>query len=94
MVDAERQAQGEINDAARAVKRIWTEPGTAALLRWAKGVLIVPFCGRGAYFLGGQGGHGVLCCARPGRNGASRPFTPWAAPAQGCRQADRGDQSP
>lgn len=73
MEDAERQAQGEINDATRAVNRMWMQPGMAALLRSAKGVLIVPAYGRGAYFLGGQGGRGVLVLRRHG--------TEWSQPA-------------
>jgi len=73
MADAERQAQGEINDATRAVKRMWMEPGVAALLRAAKGVLVVPAYGRGAYFLGGQGGRGVLV--------VRRSATEWSEPA-------------
>lgn len=64
MAAAERQAQGEIDEATRAVNRMRMEPGVAALLGSAKGVLLVPAYGRGAYFLGGQGGHGVLVLRR------------------------------
>ena len=60
LAGAARQAQVEIDDATRAVDRMWMAPGLAALLRSAKGVLVVPVYGRGAYFLRGQGGQGVL----------------------------------
>jgi SH3 domain-containing YSC84-like protein 1 len=60
MADAALQAQNEVDGAAAAVTRMQAEPGMAALLRSAKGVLVVPDYGRGAYFIGGQGGQGVL----------------------------------
>jgi len=73
MVDAERQAQGEINDATLTVNRLWMEPGMPALLRSAQGILVVPAYGRGEYFLGGQGGRGVLVLRRSA--------TEWSQPA-------------
>lgn len=73
MVDAERQAQGEIDDATLTVTRMWMEPGMPALLRSAEGVLVVPAYGRGEYFLGGQGGRGVLVLRRSA--------TEWSQPA-------------
>lgn len=60
LADAARQAQDEISGATVAVRRMQAEPETAALLRSAKGVLVVPDYGKGAYFIGGQGGRGVL----------------------------------
>lgn len=60
MADASRQAQEEVNSATGAVERMQSQPAMAALLRSAKGVLVVPDYGKGAYFLGGQGGRGVL----------------------------------
>ena len=73
MVDAENQAQREINHATSAVTRMWTEPGIASLLGVARGVLVVPVYGRGAYFLGGQGGRGVLLLRKSA--------TEWSQPA-------------
>ena len=73
MVAAERQAQGEINDATLTVNRMWMEPGMPALLRAAQGILVVPAYGRGEYFLGGQGGRGVLVLRRSP--------TEWSQPA-------------
>lgn len=71
--DASQQAQSEVNGATAAVNRIQADPGMAALLRSAKGVLVVPDYGRGAYFIGGQGGRGVLLLRQ--REGA------WSQPA-------------
>jgi SH3 domain-containing YSC84-like protein 1 len=73
MADAVQQAQTEVNGATVAVNRMQAEPGMAALLRSARGVLVVPEYGEGAYFIGGQGGRGVLLLRR--RNGA------WSQPA-------------
>lgn len=73
MADASRQAQDEVNDATRTVDRMQAEPAMAVLLRSAKGVLVVPDYGNGAYFLGGQGGRGVLLLR--GRGGE------WSEPA-------------
>ena len=60
MADASRQAQDEVNGATGTVDRMQADPAMALLLRSAKGVLVVPDYGKGAYFLGGQGGRGVL----------------------------------
>lgn len=60
MADAAHQAQNEVNGATVAVHRMQADPGMAALLKSAKGVLVVPDYGRAAYFIGGQGGRGVL----------------------------------
>lgn len=57
---AAHQAQDEVNGATVIVTRMQTKLRVAALLRVAKGVLVVPQYGKGAYFLGGQGGNGVL----------------------------------
>ena len=73
MADQAQQAQSEINGATAAVNRMQAEPGMAALLRSAQGVLVVPDYGRGAYFIGGQGGRGVLLLRQ--RSGA------WSQPA-------------
>jgi lipid-binding SYLF domain-containing protein len=73
MTDAARQAQDEINGSAVAVNRMRAEPKMAALLRSAKGVLVVPDYGRGAYFIGGQGGRGVLLLRESGAR--------WSEPA-------------
>ena len=60
MADASRQAQDEVNGATGTVELMQAESAMAVLLRSAKGVLVVPGYGKGAYFLGGQGGRGVL----------------------------------
>lgn len=73
MADAAQQAQTEVDGATAAVNRMQSDPGMAALLRAAKGVLVVPDYGRGAYFIGGQGGRGVLLLRQ--RDGA------WSQPA-------------
>ena len=73
MADASRQAQDEVNGATGVVDRIQAQPGMAVLLLSAKGLLVVPAYGKGAYFLGGQGGRGVLLLR--GSGGA------WSEPA-------------
>jgi lipid-binding SYLF domain-containing protein len=73
MAEAADQAQDEVDGATAAVSRMQAEPGMAALLRSARGVLVVPDYGRGAYFIGGQGGRGVLMLRE--RSGA------WSQPA-------------
>jgi SH3 domain-containing YSC84-like protein 1 len=73
MADEAQQAQSEVDGATVAVNRMQAEPGMAALLRSAKGVLVVPDYGSGAYFIGGQGGRGVLLLRQ--RSGA------WSQPA-------------
>jgi len=93
MADAERQAQGEINDATRVVSRMWMEPGMAALLPAAKGVLVVPSYGRGAYFLGGQGGHGVLLLRKSGTTWSQPAFYSLGGAGFGLQAAD-GERGP
>jgi lipid-binding SYLF domain-containing protein len=72
MAAAAHQAQDEVDGATVAVNRMRSEAGTAALLRSARGVLVIPDYGKGAYFLGGQGGRGVLLL-RESSGGWSQP---------------------
>lgn len=53
-------AQGRVDRAVAVINQMKAEPSMAALLRHAKGVLIVPDYGKAAWIIGGQGGVGVL----------------------------------
>jgi SH3 domain-containing YSC84-like protein 1 len=53
-------AQARVDKAASVVDAMKTDPGVNALLREAKGVLVVPDYGKAAWIVGGQGGVGVL----------------------------------
>jgi SH3 domain-containing YSC84-like protein 1 len=57
-------AQDRINNSVTVVSRMKAEPATAALLAQARGVLLVPNYGKGAWIVGGQGGKGVLLVRR------------------------------
>lgn len=58
--DAMQDARADVVEAVQVVQRMKAEPGMAALLAQAKGVLILPDYGRGALIIGAQGGEGVL----------------------------------
>jgi len=66
-------AQARVEKAATVVDRMKSEPKVDALLRQAKGVLVVPDYGKAAWIVGGQGGVGVLTARRSGDR--------WSAPA-------------
>lgn len=66
-------AQERVEKAATVVDRMRSEPMADALLREAKGVLVVPEYGKAAWIVGGQGGVGVLTA----RRGTDR----WSDPA-------------
>lgn len=53
-------AQARVDKAAAVVDQMKAEPKVNALLREAKGVLVVPDYGKAAWIVGGQGGVGVL----------------------------------
>jgi SH3 domain-containing YSC84-like protein 1 len=60
------EAQGRVNESIATVERMKTEPTVDALLRRARGVLVVPNYGKGAWIVGGQGGEGVLLVRHEG----------------------------
>lgn len=62
--DDNADAQARVEKAATVVDRMKTEPKVDALLRQAKGVLVVPDYGKAAWIVGGQGGVGVLTAHR------------------------------
>ncbi len=66
-------AQARVEKAATVVDRMKSESKADALLRRAKGVLVVPEYGKAAWIVGGQGGVAVLTA----RRGADR----WSDPA-------------
>jgi SH3 domain-containing YSC84-like protein 1 len=66
-------AQARVEKSATVVDRMKSEPKVNALLRQAKGVLVVPDYGKAAWIVGGQGGVGVLTARRAGDR--------WGAPA-------------
>ena len=57
-------AQARVEKAATVVDRMRSEPKVDALLRQARGVLVVPEYGKAAWIVGGQGGVGVLTARR------------------------------
>jgi lipid-binding SYLF domain-containing protein len=63
--DDAAQAQARVDKAASVVDRMKTDPKLNALLRDARGVLIVPEYGKAALVVGGQGGVGVLAAREP-----------------------------
>ena len=63
------EAQSRVDSATAVVERMKAEPTTAALLSKARGVLIVPDYGKGAWIVGGQGGAGVLMLRHHGEWG-------------------------
>jgi SH3 domain-containing YSC84-like protein 1 len=70
--DDAADAQARVERAAAVVDRMKAEPKVEALLRQAKGVLVVPDYGKAAWIVGGQGGVGVLT-AREERDRWSDP---------------------
>lgn len=71
--DDAADAQSRVEKAAAVVDRMKSEPKVDALLRQARGVLVVPDYGKAAWIVGGQGGVGVLTARRAGDR--------WSAPA-------------
>jgi SH3 domain-containing YSC84-like protein 1 len=71
--DNAADAQARVEKSAAVVDRMKSEPKVDALLRRAKGVLIVPDYGKAAWIVGGQGGVGVLTARLSGER--------WSAPA-------------
>lgn len=61
------EAQDRVNASITIVDRMKAEPATAALLSQARGVLLVPNYGKGAWIVGAQGGEGVLLVRRGAR---------------------------
>jgi SH3 domain-containing YSC84-like protein 1 len=59
-------AQARVEKSATVVERMKAERKVDALLRQAKGVLVVPDYGKAAWIVGGQGGVGVLTARRTG----------------------------
>ena len=59
-------AQARVDKAVNVVDQMTSQPGTAALLRNARGVLIVPDYAQAAFILGGRGGIGVLVARHDG----------------------------
>ena len=72
--DDAAQAQARVDKAASVVDRMKTEPKVDALLRDAKGVLVVPDYGKAAWIVGGQGGVGVLSARRAGERWSDPAF--------------------
>jgi SH3 domain-containing YSC84-like protein 1 len=60
------EAQGRVNESIAAVERMRAEPTVDALVHRARGVLVVPNYGKGAWIVGGQGGEGVLLVRHEG----------------------------
>lgn len=63
-LDDAADAQSRVEKSAAVVDRMKSEPKVAALLREARGVLVVPDYGKAAWIVGGQGGVGVLTARR------------------------------
>ena len=59
------------------------------LLQTARAVLIAPRIFKGAFFVGGEGGTGVLLVRGRARLERPAPSTPSARPASACRSAPR-----
>lgn len=53
-------AQGRVDRAVAVVDEMKQDPAMDALLRSAKGILVVPDYGKAAWIIGGQGGVGVM----------------------------------
>jgi lipid-binding SYLF domain-containing protein len=66
------EAQGFVDKSVQVIDKMQSNPRTAALLRRARGVLIVPNYLKAALIVGGQGGVGVLMGRHAGR---------WSGPA-------------
>jgi len=59
-------AQGRVDRAVDVIDQMQSQPGTAALLRNARGVLVVPDYVQAAFIIGGRGGVGVLVAPHDG----------------------------
>lgn len=66
------EAQSFVDKSVNVIDQMKSDPGAAALLRKARGVLIVPDYLKAALIVGGQGGVGVLMGRHAGR---------WSGPA-------------
>ena len=55
-----RDAQGTINEAAKVIQQMKTDPEVLKQLKTAEGVFIIPDYARAAVVVGGYGGEGVL----------------------------------
>lgn len=61
----QRDAQQLINAAVKTIQTMKANPRMRRLMRQAKGVLIVPRFGRGAFLVGAKGGEGLLLMHKP-----------------------------
>lgn len=66
------KAQDTVANATAAVQKMRRDPKLDALLKQAKGILIVPDFAKGAVVVGGEGGNGVLLAHKDGK---------WSKPA-------------
>jgi len=60
------EAQGRVDKAVAVVDQMKTDPSANALLREARGVMVVPDYGKAGFIVGGQGGVGVLMARHGG----------------------------
>lgn len=86
-------AQSRVIKAAAVVDQMKSDHAIAALLRQARGLLVIPDYGKAAWIIGGQGGVGVLLARYQGRWSGPAFFTIGGV-SSACRQAARWAQWP
>ncbi len=60
-------AQDRVNNAVKVVDEMQQDPHLAHLLERARGVLVIPHFGKGAFIVGGEGGGGVVLARHAAR---------------------------
>ncbi len=65
MQSDQNSAQDLVNAAVKTIQTMKADPNMRRMLRDAKGVLIVPSFGRGAFIVGAKGGEGLLLLHKP-----------------------------